>query len=112
MYKRSYEDRHLFLVEGIWHCWVYVGGRRVKRTTHCASKRAARAVRDQLEEQAANPRLAAAQATTLDDALYAILQKRREQAKAKERSPDTVDFYETKNGPLNRILGQETSIGC
>jgi hypothetical protein len=107
---RSYDDRHLFRVKGIWHCWVYVGGKRVKRTTRRTTKRAARAERDRLEEAAANPNLAAAASTTLDDALFAILQKRREQAKAGERSKDTVSFYETKNGPLNRILGQDRAI--
>jgi len=108
---RDDDDHHLFAVNGIWHCWVYVGIRRVKRSTRCTSKRAARLVRNALEQAAANPHLAAAQTTTVEDALDAIQSLRREQAKAGERSVDTAeDYYPTKMGPLGRILGLQTPL--
>jgi integrase len=103
-------EERLFLVGRTWHTWVYVEGRRVKRTTRCRSKSAARLVARALEEAASNPSLAAAQAATVEDALFAVLQKRREQAKAGERSADTVGFYEKKSGALVRILGRDTPL--
>lgn len=104
------DDERLFKVGDTWHTWVYVAGKRVKRTTRCRTKAAARVVARQFEEAAADPARAATQATTLDDALTAVLRLRREQAKTGARSSDTADFYLKKAGQLLRVLGREFPI--
>ena len=104
------DDERLFLVGRTWHTWVYVAGKRVKRTTRCRTKAAARAVARQLEEAATDPARAAAEAKTLEDALNAVLLKRREQAKSGARAEDTADFYKKKSGHLLRLLGRETPL--
>jgi integrase len=101
------DDERLFKVGRTWHTWVYVAGKRCKRTTRCRSKAAARIVAKQLEEAAADPDRAATQATTIDDALSAVLLLRREQAKAGQRSKDTAEFYLKKSMQILRVLGRE-----
>lgn len=94
----------------IWHCWFYVDGRRVKRTTHCTDRRAAEAVGRRLEQEAADPSSAAASRSRLEEALGEVISLRREQARAGQRSADTVTFYEDKAAVLVSQLGADLSI--
>jgi hypothetical protein len=96
------DEERLFKVGRTWHTWFYLGGRRIKRSTHRRSKSAARAEARKWEEAASDPARAAAEAVTVEDALHEVLQDRREQAKAGERSPETVQFFEKKSGVLVR----------
>jgi integrase len=104
------DEERLFKVGRTWHTWFYLGGRRIKRSTHRRSKSAARAEARKWEEAASDPARAAAEATTVEDALNEVLQLRREQAKAGERSSETADFFEKKSGVLVRVLGADTVL--
>jgi integrase len=108
------DEERLFKVGRVWHTWVWVkvSGKRVriKRSTGKRTKSAARLIARQLEEESADPARASAQATTLEDALDEVLQLRREQAKAGERSSETADFFEKKSGVLVRVLGAEAPL--
>jgi integrase len=104
------DEPRLYKVGRIWKTWVYVDGRRVKRSTGKRTRAAAAIEARRLEEASADPARAAAQATTVEDALWESLQFKREQAKAGDRSLDTVAMYEKKNGQLVRLLGADTSL--
>jgi integrase len=104
------DEPRLYKVGRIWKTWVYVDGRRVKRSTGKRTRSAAAIVARDLEQAAADPSRAAAEATTVEDALWESLQFKREQAKAGDRSLDTVSMYEKKNGQLVRLLGADTSL--
>lgn len=113
------DDERLFLVGRTWHTWVYVDigkgkFKRVKRTTKCRSKVAARVVAAQLEQAAANPASVAQAAYTLEEALFDVTQKKREDAKAGKKSVATVEFYLAKSKVIVSILGNHlplTSLG-
>lgn len=104
------DEPRLYKVGRIWKTWVYIGGKRVKRSTGKRTRAAAATVARELEEASADPARAAAQATTVEDALWESLQFKREQAKAGDRSADTVAMYEKKNGQLVRLLGADTPL--
>jgi integrase len=104
------DEPRLYKVGRIWKTWVYIDGRRVKRSTGKRTRNAAAIVARDLEQAAADPARAAAEATTVEDALWESLQFKREQAKAGDRSLDTVSMYEKKNGQLVRLLGADTSL--
>lgn len=89
---------------GIWFAAVWVGGKRIRRSTRCSDKRAAAAVAAGWERAAADPAGEDA-ATTLDHALEAILTLKREEATSGKRSADTVRFYEGKAAVLSAVLG-------
>jgi hypothetical protein len=104
------DEPRLYKVGRIWKTWVYIGGKRVKRSTGKRTRSAALIVARQLEEAAADPARAAQEATTVEDALWESLQNLRERVNAGDRSADTVSMYEKKNGQLVRLLGAETPL--
>ena len=101
------DEERLFRVGRTWHTWFYLGDRRVKRSTGKRSKSAARIVARQYEEAAADPARATQAAYTIEDALWDVTQKKREDAKAKKKSDATVEFYEKKSKVIVAILGND-----
>src|SRR5258708_7081878 len=89
-----------------WWCSFYVDGGRVQRSTRCKDRKAAEAAARQWERAGADPDHAAANATTLSDALQMMLDDRRERANVGKGSAATVGFYQQKAGHLVRLLGQ------
>jgi integrase len=104
------DEPRLYKVGRIWKTWVYVDGRRVKVSTGKRTRAAAAIEARRIEETAADPARAAAQATTVEDALWESLSFKREQVVAGDRSADTVQMYERKNGQLVRLLGADTPL--
>lgn len=95
----------------VWFCSVYdASGRRHRRSTRCHDRKAAEIVARRWEQAAADPAAAAAQASTLDDALAGLLDRRGEQVKAGERAQGTLDMYEQKGAQLARVLGSDTLL--
>jgi integrase len=85
-----------------WWCSFYdAEKRRVRASTRCTDRVAAGRVADRLERDAADPRRAAANATTLRDALSRLLIDRRQRGRAE----GTIGMYATKAGQLTRVLG-------
>lgn len=93
-----------------WFCWFYAGGRRLKRSTRCHDKRAAEAVARRWEQAAASPADTAKAAATVEDALDALLNLRREQLSAGKRAAATVEYYEQKTGVVVHVLGADTPL--
>jgi hypothetical protein len=67
------DEPRLYKVGRIWKTWVYIDGRRVKRSTGKRTRTAALIVARQLEEAAADPARAAEEAATVEDALWESL---------------------------------------
>lgn len=105
--KRPSKDG-LYLRGSVW--WANIRGERV--STHCKDRTAARAARAKLELDAADPRNAAAQATTIHAMILHVLEDRR---RAKGRlsgklSHHTLDIYERTLGHVARVLGRNTPL--
>ncbi len=60
-----------------------------------------------LEQEAADPRKAAAARTTLRQILEMLVEHRWSEAKAGKRAPETAEFYAKKAGVLLRLLGED-----
>lgn len=82
-------------------------------STGCKDRSAARSVRAEWERQAANPRYAAAQGTTVEHMIADALEGKihRKGRVAKTITADTMQFYGRKLGHARRIFGAETPIG-
>ncbi len=100
----------LFKRGEVWFCWFYVEGRRTKRSTRCHDRKAAEVVAKQWERDGADPDHAAANQTTLGQAVTLLIKAEKELATAGKRSAATVSFYEAKCGHWNRVLGAEFKL--
>ncbi len=105
--KRPSKDG-LYLRGTVW--WANIRGSRV--STHCKDRTAARVARAKLELEAADPRNAAARATTIGHMILHVLEDRR---RAKGRlsghlSHHTLTIYERTLGHVSRILGRDTPL--
>jgi integrase len=97
----------LFRRGKVWYAWYFdAEGARHQRSTKCTDKRAAEAVLREWERRAADPAYAAANSTTLEDALRRFLVDR----KLKGRAEGTLESYRDKAGHLLRIVGAETPL--
>lgn len=91
----------------IYWCWFYDRQkRRVRTSTKCTDRRAAESVAARLEREAADPRRAAANQTSLRDALSRLVLDRQTRARAE----GTIKMYRTKGGQLTRVLGGDTPL--
>ena len=91
-----------------WCSFYDAAGQRVRCTTRCTDLRAAQAAAARFEREAADPRNAAANATTLRTALERLLKDRE----ARGRAGGTVSMYATKGGHLLRLLGADTPLAA
>lgn len=92
----------LFRRGGIFHCWIR--GKRV--STRCRSRKAAIAVRSQLERAAHDPVFRAAVASGVGECAALTL----EAVKRRGRADQTSVYYRSKLGQLVRILGADTRL--
>jgi len=91
----------------IWWCAYYDPGKRRRlASTRCTDRRAAERAAARLEREAADPRHAAAHATTLQHALERLVTDRI----ARGRADGTVSMYRSKGGHLRRLLGADLSL--
>ena len=91
-----------------WHCtYRDAEGARRRESTGCTDRAAAKLFADRRERDAADPRRAAADATTVRSALERLITDRL----SRGRAAGTVSFYAAKSGHLLRILGAETTLG-
>jgi integrase len=91
----------------IWWGWYYDADRkRVSKSTRCRDQRAAEAVVREWERAAADPTYAAANATTLREALERFLIDRTN----KGRAEGTLSSYRVKVGHLLRLLGGDSRV--
>lgn len=91
-----------------YHCsYRDAAGRRQRESTKCTDRAAAKLYADRRERDAADPRRAAADATTVKSALERLITDRL----TRGRAAGTVSFYAAKSGHLLRILGAETPLG-
>jgi integrase len=92
---------------GTWWCWVIdVDGKRSYRSTRQRDKEAAKAVLRELDRRATDPAYAAANATTVADALDRLIRDRA----VKGRASATLTFYRAKCGHLLRLLEAATPL--
>ena len=91
----------------IWFGYVYENGIRKQVNTHCTDRHAAMIELRRLEQEAADPRKAAAARTTLRQALEMLVEHRWSEAKAGKRAPETAHFYAKKAGALLRLFGED-----
>ena len=94
----------------IWFGYVYESGRRRQVNTHCTDRKAALIEMRRFEQEAADPRQAAAARTTLRRALEMLVELRWSEAKAGKRAPETAQFYAAKAGVLLRLFGEEFKL--
>src|SRR5258708_32096580 len=90
-----------------WFGYVYENGRRRQVNTHCTDRTAALIALRQLEQDAADPRKAAAARTTLRHILEMLVEARWSDAKAGKRAPETAHFYAKTSGTLLRLFGED-----
>ena len=88
----------------IWWTWVYADGHRSARSTGCRDRKAAELFARDLERAAADPTYAAANETSLGQALSMLVQDRLEQARAGRKSIHTAEMYRKQAGHWLRIL--------
>jgi integrase len=87
----------------IWYATVYDrSGKAIERSTKCTDRKAAEAVAREWEREAADPLGAAVAKATLNDALEDLVRARMSEAKAGQRSDQTVVFYVQKAGVILR----------
>ena len=91
----------------IWFGYVYENGLRKQVNTHCTDRQAALIELRRLEQEAADPRKAAAARTMLRQVLEMLVEHRWSEAKAGKRAPETAEFYAKKAGVLLRLFGEE-----
>ena len=91
----------------IWFGYVYENGRRKQVNTHCTDRTAALIALRQFEQDAADPRKAAAARTTLRHILEMLVEARWSDAKAGKRAPETAHFYAKTSGTLLRLFGED-----
>ncbi len=94
----------------IWFAYVYEKGLRRQVNTHCTDRTAAFIELRRLEQEAADPRKAAAARTTLRQALEMLVEHRWSEAKAGKRAPETAEFYAKKSGVLLRVFGEDFKL--
>ena len=91
----------------IWFAYVDENGRRKQVNTHCTDRTAALIELRRLEQDAADPRKAAAARTTLRQILEMLVEHRWSEAKAGKRAPETAEFYAKKAGVVLRLFGED-----
>src|SRR5260370_38084292 len=91
----------------IWFGYVYENGLRRQVNTHCTDRQAALVELRRLEQEAADPRKAAAARTTLRQVLEMLVEHRWSEAKAGKCAPETAQFYAKKSGVLLRMFGED-----
>lgn len=89
---------------GPWLGAYYENGKRYLRSTRCLDRKAAEAVVQRWERDAASPAYARAREATLSDALELLLRRKAEDARAGKRARATVDFHVRKAGHLLRVF--------
>lgn len=102
MANRKKDRDGLFRRGEIYYCWIK--GERV--STRCRSRKAAVAVRDQLERAAVDPVYRASYAATIGELCAVTL----EEVKRRGRAKATLEYYTSKLGQLVRVLGEETVL--
>jgi integrase len=91
-----------------YHCeYRDAAKRRRRESTGCTDRAAAKLYADRREREAADPRHAAANATTVEAALERLITDRA----TKGRASGTITMYASKAGHLRRILGAATPLG-
>jgi integrase len=107
MSDRLYRRRKNGKLSRIWWCWYYDKAKlRVRTSTRCTNKDAARGVLERLERAAHDPRHHAANTTTVKAALEQALKA----IAARGRAEGTLDMYTTKARHLARLLGPDTPL--
>lgn len=97
----------LFKRGKVWFCWFYVEGQRVKRSTRCHDREAAKVVAAQWERDGADPDYAVSRKTTLAQAVAAFLADIEENVEAGNKSSGTLNFHRTKIGHWVGVLGAD-----
>jgi integrase len=91
-----------------WASFYDAAGARQRRSTKCTDRRAAETTAARFERDAADPRRAAANATTLQTALRRLVADRQ----SRGRADGTVKMYVTKARQLLRVLGEATPLAA
>jgi integrase len=92
----------LFRRGQIYYCWI----RGERQSTRCRSRKAALAVRDQLERAAVDPVYRASYVATVGELCAVTL----EEVERRGRKAGTLDYYKSKLGQVVRGLGAETPL--
>ena len=104
MGERGPSTEHLYRRDRVWWCWYYGhDGTRVRRSTGCTDKRAARIKLADWEQVAADPD--ADQGQTLNDCLHALLAERRDRT-----TKENIRFLSGKLTPIVTLLGHGLPI--
>jgi len=100
-------QERLYLRGRVWWCWFYdADGVIQRKSTKQRDKTAARAVLREFERQATDPRYAAANATSVHDALERMIENRIQRG----RADGTLHMYRVKAGHVRRVFGADTPL--
>ena len=100
-------DERLYKRGRIWWGTYYdAAGRRVRQSTHCTDRHAARLVLREWERRAADPAYAAAHEATIGSALQRLILDRQN----KGRAEGTLHMYRWKGGHVLRVMGSDTPL--
>jgi integrase len=110
MARERSRQGHLYQRSGIWWAWFWDrNGQRVRFSTKCVDRGAAREVlrhREQLEaSQAAAGLSADSTGLTVGNALYHLAEEAQSSSTGRPISDVTRSMYRTKGGHLDRLLG-------
>lgn len=96
----------------VYFAAFYLEGRRVIRSTRCRDYKAAELQARKWEQFGADPAFATAHEATMTDALELLIKQREEEAKAGQKSADTVEFYRKKAGAVLRVFEYPDAATC
>lgn len=103
---RRNSNERLYLRGRVWWTWVYdTAGVRHDISTKCRDRAAGSEVAARLERDAANPLASTQGAATVQDACDLYRNNKRGLIKRDKRSAASLEFFQTKIGHLERILG-------
>lgn len=109
--RRRKSSERLYLRGRIWWTQYYdPAGKRHDVSTKCRDWEAAREVAARLERDGANPQAATQNAATVGDACQLYLKTKRKLVTRDKRSAESLEFFETKIGNVERILQKDAPL--
>lgn len=109
--RRRNSGTRLYQRGRIWWTQYYdPEGRRHDVSTKCRDRDAALEVATRIERDGANPKASAQNAATVGDACQLYLKNKRRLITRDKRSAESLEFFETKIGNVERILQKDGPV--
>lgn len=109
--RRRNSNERLYLRGRVWWTWGYDSkGERYDVSTKCRDRAAGVVHATEIERSAANPTAAAQAGATVGDACQLYLRNKRKLVAREKRSVESLEFFETKIGNVERILQRDGPV--